>query len=190
MRLVVGLGNPGSQYARTYHNVGFMVLDYRARVRNLRFRTAARRLALVAEDGPVHYLKPMTFMNLSGQAVAPYCRYLGISPSEVLVICDDLDLPPRTLRIRPGGGSGGHNGLKSLIHELGTDQFARLRVGIGRPADPQMGTVDFVLSRLPKADLARWEALWARADDALDVILQEGVEAAMNRFNGRMPDDG
>ena len=184
VRLVVGLGNPGRAYQRTHHNLGFMVLDHHVQHLGLRFQKTRDR-AEVAEAGGVHFLKPLTFMNLSGEAVGPFCHDHRISVDELVVVCDDLDLPPRALRIRPGGGSGGHKGLKSLIHTLGTDQFARLRVGIGHPTEPGMGAIDWVLARLPKDQ--DWDGAVAAASQALAVILDEGVEAAMNRFNGVAP---
>lgn len=181
VRLVVGLGNPGRAYQHTHHNLGFMVLDAHAQHLGLRFSKAPGP-AEVAQAGGVYFLKPLTFMNLSGDAVGPFCRYHRIGADQLLVVCDDLDLPPRALRIRPGGGSGGHNGLKSLIHTLGTDQFSRLRIGIGRPTEPGMGAIDWVLARLAKDQ--DWDSAVAAARQALSVILDEGVEAAMNRFNG------
>ncbi len=180
VRLAVGLGNPGRAYQRTHHNLGFMVLDHYVQHHGLRFQRA-RVHAQVAQDGAVSFLKPMTFMNVSGEAVGPFCRYHRIAPEEIVVICDDLDLPPGALRIRPGGGSGGHNGLKSLIHTLGSDRFARLRIGIGRPTEPGMGPIDWVLARLPRDH--DWDQAVQRASEALSTILSEGLEAAMNRFN-------
>lgn len=180
VRLVVGLGNPGRAYQHTHHNLGFMVLDHYVQHHGLRFHKARER-AHMAQDGPLYFLKPMTFMNVSGEAVAPFCRYHRIAAEEVVVVCDDLDLPPGALRIRPGGGSGGHNGLKSLIHTLGTDQFARLRIGIGRPTEPGMGPIDWVLARLPRD--RDWDQAIQSASEALVVVVREGLEAAMNRFN-------
>lgn len=181
-RLVVGLGNPGRRYAATHHNLGFMVLDECARADGFRLRAASQ--AQVAQHEGVHYMKPLTFMNLSGEAVGPYCRYHRIPPEEVLVVCDDLDLPPRAIRIRPGGGSGGHNGLKSLIQALGTERFPRVRIGIGRPSEPGMGTIDFVLARLPKPERELWDQTIRTAAEAVAVMCRDGVDAAMNRFNG------
>lgn len=180
VRLVVGLGNPGRAYQRTHHNLGFMVLDHYVQHLGLSFQKT-RGQAQVAQAGSVHFLKPLTFMNLSGDAVGPFCHYHRIGADQLVVVCDDLDLPPCALRIRPGGGSGGHNGLKSLIHTLGTDQFARLRIGIGRPTEPGMGPIDWVLTRLPRD--RDWDQTIESASDALTAILGEGVEAAMNRFN-------
>ncbi|MCL8208342.1 MAG: aminoacyl-tRNA hydrolase [Actinomycetia bacterium] len=180
MALVVGLGNPGLRYAGTRHNIGFMVLDRWAKRAGFRFRPDGR--AEVARHEGVYYLKPLTYMNLSGEAVGPFCRRYRIAPAETLVVVDDLDLPPGQLRIRPRGSSGGHNGLKSLIAAWGTADFPRLRVGIGRPpagGDP----VAWVLGRWPRAERPAWEARLDRAVDALQAILAEGLEAAMSRYN-------
>jgi PTH1 family peptidyl-tRNA hydrolase len=183
IRLVVGLGNPGPIYAGTRHNVGFMVLDRYVASGGGRFRRDGD--AEVAQMAGVYFLKPMTYMNRSGQAVAPFCRRYGIRPEELLVVVDDLDLPPGQIRIRRGGSSGGHNGLKSVMAALnGATEFARLRVGIGRPplpADP----VNWVLGRWPRSERAFWEERLGWAVSALATVLEEGLEVAMNRYNGR-----
>lgn len=187
MLLVVGLGNPGPEYASTRHNVGFMVVDRLARDLSLSWRQApypglearggvdGRRLVL---------LKPMTFMNLSGGAVAAAARRHGAGPAEICVVYDDLDLPPGALRIRGGGGgAGGHRGVLSIIEALGSRDFLRVRVGIGRPL-PGRDAARHVLSPFPERE---WEAVAPaveRAAEAVLAVLREGPERAMNRFNG------
>lgn len=178
--LVVGLGNPGLRYAGTRHNIGFMVLDRWAKRAGFRFRADGR--AEVARHDGVYYLKPLTYMNLSGEAVGPFCRRYRIAPAATLVVVDDLDLAPGQIRIRPRGSSGGHNGLKSVIAALGTGDFPRLRVGIGRPPVGQ-DPVAWVLSRWPRAERALWDERLERAVDALAAILTEGLEPAMTRYN-------
>lgn len=180
--LVVGLGNPGLAYAGTRHNVGFMVLDRRAAILGFRFKKEGR--AEVARRDGVYYLKPMTFMNLSGEAVGPFCRRHAIEARAVLVVVDDMDLPPGDLRIRRGGSSGGHNGLQSLIAALGTDQFPRLKVGIGRPPADE-DPVRWVLGRWPRTDRQWWQGRIIKAHEAIGTILQEGLDVAMNRYNQR-----
>jgi PTH1 family peptidyl-tRNA hydrolase len=178
--VVVGLGNPGLSYAGTRHNIGFMVLDRWAKRAGFRFRRDGR--AEVARHEGVYYLKPLTYMNLSGEAVGPFLRRYGIAPAATLVIVDDLDLEPGQIRIRPRGSSGGHNGLKSLIAALGTSEFPRLRVGIGRPPEGQ-DPVAWVLGRWPRSERPLWNERLERAVDALEAILTEGLEAAMTRYN-------
>jgi len=181
--LVVGLGNPGARYAGTRHNIGFMVLDRKARAAGFRFHREAR--AEMARHQGVYFMKPLTFVNLSGEAVAPFCRRHGIEASQVLVVADDMDLPPGQIRIRTNGSSGGHNGLRSIIEALGGSHgFPRIRIGIGRPPEP-VDPIDWVLGPLPSADGAFWEERLDRARTALDAVLEEGLETAMNRFNGR-----
>lgn len=181
--LVVGLGNPGPQYENTRHNIGFMVLDRKAREAGFRFHKEAH--AVVARHEGVYFMKPMTFVNLSGDAVGAFCRRYKIDTPRVLVVADDLDLPPGQIRIRKNGSSGGHNGLRSIIAALGGSYgFPRVRVGIGHPPEP-MDTIDWVLGRFPRAERAFWDERLGLACSALDAVLEEGPEAAMNRFNGR-----
>lgn len=181
IELVVGLGNPGARYEGTRHNLGFQVLDVRAQRDGFRFKTDNR--AAVARHDGCYYLKPLTFMNLSGEAVGPFCARYHIPPDHVLVIVDDLDLEPGTIRLRRNGSSGGHNGLKSLMGHLGTEGFPRLKIGIGHPPG-EVPVIDWVLSRWPRADRAWWQTRIERANDAIDAVLHEGLDAAMGRYNG------
>lgn len=183
IELVVGIGNPGTQYENTRHNVGFMVLDRKAREAGFRFHKEAR--AEVARHQSVYFMKPLTFVNLSGEAVAPFCRRYRIEAARVLVVADDLDLAPGQIRIRKAGSSGGHNGLRSIIDAFGgTFAFPRVRVGIGRPPAP-WDTIDWVLGRFPRTDRAFWDERLDLALAAVNAVLEEGLDMAMNRFNGR-----
>lgn len=184
MKLIVGLGNPGPQYAHHRHNVGYRVVDSLAQAQGLAFTRRQCRALVTSGDFAGHRVllaKPLTFMNLSGQAVGPLMRFYKLSPSDLLVIYDDLDLPLGRIRVRPEGGSGGHKGMQSIIEQLGTEQFARVRIGIGRPAsgDP----VAYVLQDFSPDEEAIIARALDRACSAVLVWLQEGIEAAMNRFN-------
>lgn len=188
--LIVGLGNPGPEYAGTRHNAGFMVIDRllagfpagrfeeRHTASSSVWAGKFRRRALLLQ-------KPLTFMNLSGQAVALLARRSGIQPESILVISDDLDLPVGRLRLRNGGADGGHNGLKSIIAELGSSSFRRLRIGIGRPKPGE--TVDYVLSKFEGEEERRFEASLAAAAEAVRTVLTGGMARAMNRFNAWTP---
>ncbi len=182
---VVGLGNPGSEYADTRHNVGFHCIDLLAERHGARLRKGSSRhyVAETATLGRTAFAlaKPMTYVNRSGLAVREIASRYGLEPSEVLVVYDDMDLDPGVLRIRPKGGSGGHNGIKSIIDCLSTQEFPRIRIGVGRP--PRGGAVRHVLGRASKADAKLIEEGIERAADAVLAVLSEGVEAAMNRFN-------
>src|SRR5919108_5470270 len=185
--LVVGLGNPGREYADTRHNVGFMVADELAR----RFGGSWRgkfsgELAQVRLDGlRLALLKPQTYMNESGRSVGAALRFFKLEPEALVVVHDEVDLEPGRLQARFGGGLAGHNGLRSIAQQLGTGEFARLRVGVGRPerGDPRP-VADFVLSPFPaEVDV---ETLVRRAADAVETIALAGVEEAQNRFNERV----
>jgi len=188
-RLIVGLGNPGPEYANTRHNVGFRVIDrlaerHRLEVRRLEKRALTGRGRL--EDEEVVLAKPQTFMNLSGESVAPLMRLLDLQPADLLVITDDLDLPVGRLRLRETGGAGGHNGLKSLIQHLRTEDFPRLRIGVGRPAQGERGAVvDHVLSKFARHELEPIAQAIDAAADAVEAVAREGLTAAMNRVNQR-----
>lgn len=188
--LIVGLGNPGPEYAGTRHNAGFMVIDrLLAGFPAGRFEerhTASSSVWTGKFRGRALLLqKPLTFMNLSGQAVALLARRNGIQPESILVISDDLDLPVGRLRLRNGGADGGHNGLKSIIAELGSSSFRRLRIGIGRPKPGE--TVDYVLSKFEGEEERRFEASLAAAVEAVRTVLTGGMARAMNRFNAWTP---
>ena len=184
--LVVGLGNPGSQYENTRHNAGFAVIDALADrgdfpVQRLKFH-ALTNTATVGGQG-VLVMKPVTYMNLSGQAVGEAARFYKISPDHVLVISDDVDLPLGKLRIRKGGSAGGHNGLKSIIQHLGIDQFPRLKVGVGGKPHPDYDMADWVLGKLQGEDKRIMDDAAVRAAQAVECRLSQGIDRAMNQFN-------
>lgn len=186
MKLIVGLGNPGKEYAGTRHNVGFDVLDGFARrlgtsVEQKKFSSLFGEA--VVDECKVLLLKPQTYMNLSGQAVATAAGFYKLPPSDLMVVTDDMALRPGLIRIRPGGSSGGHNGLRDIISRLGTEQFARLRIGIGASDYPD--TRDYVLGRPGPKDGELIAAAMVRAQEALMCWIREGLAAAMNRFNER-----
>ena len=186
MKLIVGLGNPGSKYRGTRHNVGFDVIDELARRRGLVFESAPTE-ALIARDRStqgVMLAKPLTFMNRSGEAVADLERYYRFDLGEVLIVVEDVHLPLGRLRARAGGSDGGHQGLRSVVDALGTEEFARLRVGVGR-GDPRRDLADHVLSRFEPAEHGDIEVMIGRAADAVDMFTIEGIEPVMNTFNRR-----
>ena len=182
--LVVGLGNPGREHERDRHNVGWMVADELARRMDGRWRAKfSGQLAEVRLDAlRLALLKPETFMNDSGRSVAAATRFFKVDPESLLVVHDDVDLEPRRLQARAGGGLAGHNGLRSLAQALGTQEFLRLRIGVGRPGrgDPR-SVADYVLSPFElEEDVG---ALVSRAAEAVETVAREGVEAAQQRFN-------
>lgn len=180
MALVVGLGNPGPRYQGTRHNAGFLVVAELARRWNTSF--AADKIAARARAGEHRLLMPLTFMNLSGRAVQAEMTRQGYGPGDLVVIHDDLDLPLGRLRLKHGGGAGGQKGVKDIAGRIGPD-FDRVKIGIGRP--PERWTVEnWVLSRFKPNEAVLVEAVVGAAADAVEHLLAEGLEAAMNRFNG------
>ncbi len=185
--LIVGLGNPGEKYENTRHNVGFLVVDELAErqsapIQRLRFKALTNLLTIAGEKALV--MKPVTYMNLSGEAVRPAADFYKIPPERILVISDDTALDPGKLRIRLKGSAGGHNGLKSIIQHLGTDQFPRLRVGVGQKPHPDYDLADWVLGKFQGEDKKTMDAAVKRAADAVECLLREGPERAMSQFNG------
>lgn len=185
MKLVVGLGNPGGRYRGTRHNVGFEVVDALVARHGLKLQPW-KALAETAEwrrpEGRVWFVKPATFMNLSGEAVVALMGFYKVELTDVLVVCDDVNLPVGRLRARPEGSDGGNNGLASIISALGTEGFSRLRIGVGR-GDPQRDLADHVLSRFSPEDLAVVAATLDRAVEAVEVWIAEGIARVMNGFN-------
>lgn len=187
LRLVVGLGNPGSTYARTRHNAGFEFVEELARRAGARFKRESRHHGEVARariaEQELWLLKPLTYMNLSGGAVQSLAGFYKIPPELILVAHDELDFPPGVVRLKLGGGAGGHNGLRDVMARLG-EKFWRLRIGIGHPGD-RFAVLDYVLGRPPQAESALVQEALSAAADAVPVMLLEGSEKAMNRLHSR-----
>ena len=185
--LLVCLGNPGEKYEDTRHNVGFMVADeigerQHAPIQRLKYKALTNIFTISGEK--VLVMKPVTYMNLSGEAVRQAADFYKVPPDHVLVVLDDTALAVGKLRVRRGGSAGGHNGLKSIIQHLGTDQFPRLRVGVGEKPHPDYDLADWVLGRFTGEDKKAIDAAVKRAADGVECILKDGLEQGMNRFNG------
>jgi peptidyl-tRNA hydrolase, PTH1 family len=182
--LVAGLGNPGREYEQTRHNLGWLVVDELARRHGGSFRSkfSGRLSEVRVGEQRLALLKPETYMNESGRSIAAAARFFKVDPAELLVVHDDVDLEPERLQARLGGGLAGHNGLRSIAQALGTNEFLRLRVGVGRPGRGDRRSVsDYVLSRFdPETDV---DALVARAADAVETIAGEGLDEAQRRYN-------
>ena len=185
--LVVGLGNPGDKYEGTRHNAGFMVIDQLAEglkipVQRLKFKALTNTAEIAGHK--VLLMKPVTYMNLSGEAVGEAAAFYKVPPERVLVLSDEVSLAPGKIRVRRSGSAGGHNGLKDIIAHLGTDQFPRIRVGVGQKPHPDYDMADWVLGKPQGEDKKAVEAAVVRAADAVECLLAKGPEEAMNRFNG------
>ncbi len=191
MNLIVGLGNPGDRYRDTRHNLGFLVLDLIAErwgraIWRAKFQGETALAEAPGVKEKVALLKPLTFMNLSGQSVQPAAAFYKVAPPDVIVIHDELDVPFGQVKLKSGGGDAGHNGLKSVTQRLGTNGYQRVRVGIGRPPKDFRGDVaDFVLEGFPPAEQADLAAVVARAADAVELIVSQGISSAMNTMNRR-----
>ena len=193
MKLIVGLGNPGKIYAHNRHNIGFMCLNHFARTHSIRFdkKQGRARIGIGEVAGSqVILARPQTYMNLSGQSVSRLIKKFGINLNELLVIHDDLDLPSGKIRIRQGGSSGGHKGVGSIITELGSQDFVRIRVGIGRPVKNEDSTefsedeiINYVLSDFTPDEKQAITQVIPRVSEAILCLLTEGLTAAMNRYN-------
>ncbi len=188
MYLVVGLGNPGKEYELTRHNIGFRVIDRISA--DLKIKVSKGQCLAITGQGDAagHKLilaKPQTFMNLSGDSVSELVRWFKIERGHLMVIYDDLDLDTGTLRIRPKGNSGGHKGVESIINRLGTTEFTRIRLGIGRPDRTPLkeDSSGYVLSRIPREEQEAIDQAILSAAEAVPLILKEGLEAAMNKYN-------
>ncbi|MBI5031076.1 MAG: aminoacyl-tRNA hydrolase [Chloroflexi bacterium] len=184
MKLIVGLGNPGQRYAHSRHNVGFMIVERFARAHDLRF--SRKRFNAEIAEGEINNIrvmiaKPQSYMNLSGEAVGKLFKFFKIEPHDLVVVYDDLDLPLGKMRMRAKGSAGGHHGMESIIAHIGTSDFPRLRVGIGRP-NPE-ADIDHVLGTFDGDERKLMDETFANASDALSVWLTDGINAAMNKFN-------
>lgn len=182
--ILVGLGNPGGEYSGTRHNVGFEALDrlaVRNRIKLDRSKHRARFGVGIIGDTAVGFVKPLTYMNLSGQAVAPFAREWNVAPERVLVIADDLDLAVGIVKVRRGGSAGGHNGHKSLIQLLRSQDYPRIKIGIGKAGE----TIDHVLSRFDQNERKTIDESIAKAVRAAEIVIAEGIESAMMATNGK-----
>lgn len=186
--LIVGLGNPGLEYKHTRHNFGFMTIEHLAGRLNVTLKCMKFK-AMIAEtrlDGKLVVLaKPLTFMNDSGNSVGPLTRYFKVPLGNLLVMHDDLDLPLGSVRLRPQGGSSGQRGMASIINRLGTQEFPRMRLGIGRPPG-QMDPVDYVLQPFQAQEVELKKMVLDQAADAAETFIRAGIEAAMNKYNGEV----
>lgn len=187
MYIIVGLGNPGKQYEHTRHNVGFEVIDRLAEKNDI-LMTERKHRAFCGKGliggQKVMLLKPQTFMNLSGESVKSAVDFYQIGTDELIVVYDDVSLSPGQLRIRRAGSAGGHNGIKNIIAQLGTQEFPRVKVGVGEKPE-RMDLADYVLSHFSKGEWKMMEEAFKEAADAVEVMIADGVDAAMNRFNAK-----
>lgn len=184
--ILAGLGNPGQKYENTRHNMGFLTVDLLAerqsvKLNKVKFKSAYNILRLGEQK--VLVMKPQTYMNLSGEAVREAAQFYKIPPERVIVIYDDVSLPVGKLRVRPSGSAGGHNGIKSIIANLGTDQFPRVKIGIGDPTDPDRDMIAWVIGVPSQSERKVLLDAFSRAIDAAVCIIEEGTDKAMNKFN-------
>ena len=187
--MIVGLGNPGQQYASTRHNTGFMTLDLlaqRLQVKVSKERFRALTAQAVYEGQKLLLVKPQTYMNASGLSVEPAAHYYKLPPERILVLFDDISLPVGKLRIRKNGSAGGHNGLKSLISSLGSDQFPRVKIGVGAKPHPDYDLADWVLSTVSKTEWPDYQSAMEHAADAALCIVKNGCEKAAAEYNGKL----
>ena len=186
MKLIVGLGNPTPQYDKTRHNVGFAVIDHLMNEYGIALDTAKHKgfygKGRIAGESVI-LLKPMTYMNLSGESVVQVANYYKVAPQDIIVVYDDINLDVGRLRIREKGSAGGHNGIKNIIAHLGTDEFPRIRVGVGMKP-PKMDLADYVLSRFSKEEEALMEEGYERAAKAMELMVEDEIGQAMNLYNG------
>ncbi len=187
MYLIVGLGNPGRDYLETRHNIGFEAVDALCAKYDISLSKEKHR-AIIGEGRiggeKVVVAKPQTFMNLSGESVRELQDWYKIEPEQILVIYDDISLPTGKLRIRERGSAGGHNGIKNIIYQLGTDVFPRIKIGVGRPEHPEFDCKDYVLGRFSKAETEILVPAVVRVAEAVETLIAQGAAVAMNRFNG------
>lgn len=181
MKLIVGLGNIGEKYCFTRHNAGFMVVDKLALDNNFTFREETKLKCFLAKSGDIIYIKPTTFMNLSGEAVRAVMDYYKIDVKDLLIVYDDIALDLGRIRFRANGSDGGHNGIKSIIKHVGTKEFDRLKIGIG--PQPNIPSENYVLQNFPKEQLESLKEVLKTADEAIEFYLENGIQKAQNKFN-------
>lgn len=186
MYLIVGLGNPGKEYEMTRHNIGFEVIDYMSyknnvKLNKLKFKAVYGEMSINGEK--IYLVKPQTYMNLSGESIREFCAFYKIPSENVLVIYDDISLETGRIRLRAKGSDGGHNGIKSIIYQLKSDKFPRIKVGVGTPPHKDYDLADFVLGRFSKEDIPVMEDAIKKSADAASAIIEQGMEKAMNRYN-------
>lgn len=186
IKLIAGLGNPGNEYEKTRHNAGFWFIEQLISRYKLSLKKESRFLGEVAKltgpEGTVWLLKPATFMNRSGQSIARIAQFYKISPAQILIVHDDLDLSPGSIKLKQGGGHGGHNGLRDSISQLGSKDFHRLRLGIGHPGNKEQ-VVGFVLGKTPQTEKMLIESAIDKSMDSIELILQGNMQKAMNQLH-------
>ncbi len=188
MYLIVGLGNPGDRYKMTRHNIGFEVIDYMAdkykvKINKLKFRSLYGECMIGNEK--VYLIKPQTFMNLSGESVSEFVSFFKVPTENIIVIHDDISLEPGRMRIRAKGSDGGHNGIKNIIYLLGTDEFNRIKIGVGSPEHKNHDLADFVLGRFAKDEIPLFEEVIIKTSEAAELIVNGRLDKAMNKYNGK-----
>lgn len=188
MYIIAGLGNPGKQYDMTRHNIGFHTIDYMAdklnvKVKKLKFKALYGECEIAGEKALL--IKPQTYMNLSGESIAGFAQFYKINPSNIIIINDDISLETGRIRVRPRGSAGGHNGLKSIIYMLESDEFPRVKMGVGAPKNENYDLADFVLGHFTKEEIPIMEKAIIKASDAAEEIIRAGVSSAMNKYNSK-----
>lgn len=188
MYLIAGLGNPGKQYEMTRHNIGFHTIDYiadqlKVKVKKLKYKALYGECEIAGEK--VYLVKPQTFMNLSGDSIGEFAEFYKLKPQNIIIINDDISLDTGRIRVRPKGSAGGHNGLKSIIYRLGSDEFPRVKMGVGAPKHEDYDLADFVLGRFTKEEIPVMEKAIIKAAAAVEEIIKNGVESAMNKYNSK-----
>ena len=181
MKMIVGLGNPGLEYENTRHNIGFMALNYfPGNINKEKFNALYTKIKVNDED--VLFVKPLTYMNLSGDAVGEFARYFKIDTDDILIIQDDLDLPLASIKLKYKSSAGGHNGIKSIIRSLGTDEIPRLKVGISN--DKSQDTKDYVLHKFSKADMEKLDSIMPKIKDIVEYFIKNDIKKCMSKYNG------
>lgn len=188
MYIIAGLGNPGKQYDMTRHNIGFHTIDYMAdklnvKVKKLKFKALYGECEIAGEKTLL--IKPQTYMNLSGESIAGFAQFYKINPSNIIIINDDISLETGRIRVRQRGSAGGHNGLKSIIYMLESDEFPRVKMGVGAPKNENYDLADFVLGHFTKEEIPIMEKAIIKASDAAEEIIRAGVSSAMNKYNSK-----